>query len=232
MTRDGFQRLPALLTKAEIADVHAYFATRPARDPYRRELGRFTAPADVPPETHVAYFDDADVLDCPHLARVATDSRVLAAVEAYLGGPATISALRAWWSTPTPDGGAEHAEMFHRDVDDFRFAKLFVYLTDVDDEAGPHLFVRGSHRANRLTAIRRYTDAEVEDAFGAENFVRFTGPAGTSLSRPLPGCTGASPRPPSRAWYSSRSTRHVRPFMHPSSRSVLGATAMDLLHTR
>jgi len=57
--------------------------------------------------------------------------------------------------------------------------KFFLYLTDVDDTAGPHIYVKGSHKEDVLLKIRRYTDEEVEGAFGADRIVHFTGPAGT-----------------------------------------------------
>jgi hypothetical protein len=88
--------------------------------------------------------------------------------------------MSAWWSLPA-DGTAQQAENFHRDVDDWRFVKLFCYLTDVDETCGPHVFVRGSHKRNKLTDIRRFTDCETEATFGAENLVRFTGQAGTAF---------------------------------------------------
>ena len=52
-------------------------------------------------------------------------------------------------------------------------------LSDVDEDAGPHVYIRGSHVADKLTTIRRYDDAEVHAAFGRESEVRFTGDAGT-----------------------------------------------------
>jgi hypothetical protein len=68
---------------------------------------------------------------------------------------------------------------FHRDIDDLRFVKLFCYLTDVDEESGPHVYLPGSHRANKLTATGRYQEEEVYQAFGEPR--RFTGPAGLTF---------------------------------------------------
>jgi ectoine hydroxylase-related dioxygenase (phytanoyl-CoA dioxygenase family) len=112
---------------------------------------------------------------------IANDPRVLLVVEGALGAKPTLAAIRVWWSTPTQSGEPEHAELFHRDVDDLRFIKLFVYLTDVDENTGPHMFVSGSHRQNRLTAISRYGDSEVEQAFGSRNILSITGKAGTAF---------------------------------------------------
>lgn len=113
--------------------------------------------------------------------RLANDPRVLDIVSRWLGGAPTLAAIRVWWSTPAGDGTPEHAELFHRDADDLRFVKLFVYLTDVGDDTGPHMFVVGSHRADKLAEIRRYSDEEVAAAFGTDAIRRFTGPAGTAF---------------------------------------------------
>lgn len=50
------------------------------------------------------------------------------------------------WRTRAGDGGDAAAQRWHRDVDDWRACKLFVYLTDVGPDQGPHMFVPGSHR--------------------------------------------------------------------------------------
>jgi hypothetical protein len=154
-----------LVTDMQLADIRSYFAGARAKDPDRRN-GTYLAPDAIPAETHVAYYRDRVVLGCPHLTAIANDVRV----------------LRVWWSMPTPGQPPERAELFHRDLDDFRFIKLFVYLTDVDRESGPHVFAVGSHRKDVLTAAgRRYTDTEVADAVGESSFLQVTGRAGTAF---------------------------------------------------
>ena len=106
---------------------------------------------------------------------------MLSIVSGFLGAKPTISLITAWWSMPHKDGKAEEAELFHRDVDDIRFVKLFCYLTDVDEVSGPHVFVPGSQNVDRLTKIRRYQDREILDAFGEKSLITFTGKAGTAF---------------------------------------------------
>ena len=81
-----------------------------------------------------------------------------------------------------PAGGASAAaQLFHFDLDDFRQLKLFFYLTDVDESAGPHVAVRGTHASKRLgheLMIRRLADDEVARAYGAGSIERFCMPAG------------------------------------------------------
>ena len=83
-----------------------------------------------------------------------------------------------WWSIAGKDK-AKDAQLFHRDVDDIKFCKVFVYLTDVGPNDGPHTYVRGSSNTNKLTIIRRYEDQEINKAFGKENVLYLTRPRGS-----------------------------------------------------
>jgi hypothetical protein len=181
LKRNGFAMIADLVDPGQVAEMRAYFETETCSDPYRPERGRFVAPKTIPAGTHVAFFDTEQVARAPHAIRIANDPRLLAVVSDVLKAKPTIGALTAWWTAPAGDGSAEHAERFHRDVDDWRFIKLFLYLTDVDESAGPHVFVKGSHAVNAMTEIRRYDDADVEQRFGKDNIVRFTGSAGTAF---------------------------------------------------
>lgn len=175
---DGIAMLPPLWDEARIAEIRRYFEAQTCADPYRPKLGRFYAPAAAPPETHVAYFDNAQLVHAPHCLRLANDPFILDAVARILGAKPTISYMAAWWSMPGR-GKPEHAEMFHRDVDDLRFVMLFVYLTDVTADSGPHIFVRGSHKSEELSERIRYSDESVEAVFGKNDILTLTGPAGT-----------------------------------------------------
>jgi Phytanoyl-CoA dioxygenase (PhyH) len=175
---DGIAMLPRLWTDTEISEVRQYFEAMDCADPYRPEHGRFKAPANAPADTHVALFDNAQVAHSPHCLQLANHPEILAAVANMLGAKPTISYMAAWWSIPDR-GEPEEAELFHRDVDDLRFAKLFVYLTDVTQENGPHMFVKGSHRSEELSERIRYDDAMVEAAFGKNDMLTLTGSAGT-----------------------------------------------------
>ncbi|MEZ5909502.1 MAG: phytanoyl-CoA dioxygenase family protein [Hyphomicrobiaceae bacterium] len=179
LDQDGFVMMENVVPSTWVNDMRSYFSETPCSDPYRPQLGSFLAPSGAPKGTHVAFFGNEAVTAAPHAFEIANHPSILGVAARFLGSKPTISYITAWWSVPAGDGTAQHAENYHRDVDDWRFVKFFIYLTDVDDTAGPHRFVRGSHRINRLTPIRRYTDEEVHAAFGAENEVSFTGKAGT-----------------------------------------------------
>ncbi len=128
LKQTGFLQLPELLTPAQIAEMAKHFETRSA----------FVQ--DGPTYSNTV----EDIVAAPHALSFATHPRILSLVKEYLGGAPTIVDLCAWWTIPSPtdDYGAH---IFHRDKDDFRALKLFLYTTDVETEDGPHIFARFTH---------------------------------------------------------------------------------------
>jgi hypothetical protein len=128
---------------------------------------------------------------CPLIARLVEDPVLLEIAARYLGTVPRLVGVGLWWSYPEEANALARnlaAQMFHFDLDDFKFIKFFFYLTDVDSSAGPHLIVRGTHRdkspilRGEAMKIRRYSDEEVETAFGKDRIVSIMGPAGTGFA--------------------------------------------------
>ena len=174
----GVIHLGNVLTPQQAVEVRYFLLGKLVKDDYRPETGEFLPLSEKRhADSHVAYHEPFDVVTAPHLLALANQPTILAQVERYLGCCPTISYLAAWWSYPT-NFGPQQAEKFHRDVDDWRFVKLFVYLTDVEDNSGPHIYVKESVLNPALTAIRRYEDAEVEASMGKENIISNVGASG------------------------------------------------------
>jgi hypothetical protein len=129
--------------------------------------------------------------DCPAIAGLLRDPALRWIAGAFLESEPRFVGANLWWTFPVKPLEADldlHAQLFHRDVDDFRFFKFFFYLTDVVPGEGAHVCVLSSHRRPpRLRAgdpwnIRRYTDAEIERWFAAEEIREICGPAGTGFA--------------------------------------------------
>ncbi len=179
LDNDGYVMLPDLFSPSQLADIFAFLRDKKCIDRWRPQGGAFDI--SHPPSTcHTADYDRSAVVNCPHLLEGANHPLVLAIVSRLLGCKPTMSSLNLWWSL-SGHQKPEEAENFHRDVDEWHFIKLFVYLTDVTEDSGPHVFVKGSQRESKLLPIRRYADEEVEQAFGADRILRFTGKAGTTF---------------------------------------------------
>lgn len=131
----------------------------------------------LPQNIHVAEYATADIVTCPEVISIANHHELIGAAAAYLGCKPTISNLNIWWSFPAA-GLPQEAENYHRDVDDWRFVKFFVYLSDVDDSSGPHCFVTGSHKTSNFLKIRRISDSEVFRKFSRSSELKIGGKIG------------------------------------------------------
>jgi hypothetical protein len=179
LIENGYSVLDFKLSPEMVNELVAYSEKIKCFDDYHDP----TKPIDVknePKETHIAHYKREELVQFKPIMDIANDPSVLQIAQEFLGAKPTISNVNMWWSF----GGkkqAEHAQLFHRDMDDWKFCKLFVYLTDVNEKSGPHIYVKGSSASPKLRKIRRYTDAEVENAFGKENVKTFTALKGTSF---------------------------------------------------
>jgi hypothetical protein len=125
----------------------------------------------------------------PAIQRLLTDRSILAVAQSYLGCDPILDLVTMWWHTAaSPEPSAEAAQLFHFDMDRIKWLKFFVYLTDVDDRSGPHVFVPGSHRRSGIPwrmlqkGYARLSDDEVQAYYGPDGLRRFTGPRGTVIA--------------------------------------------------
>jgi hypothetical protein len=177
LRHDGLTPLQPRLPDAVLSDLVAYFKSTPCHDPYRPHLGRFDwdKPSD---ETNIGYYHWEEVLEAPHMLALMNAPDILAVAEAYLGCKPVIDNIGATWSYPGRDT-AKGVQRFHRDFDCSRCFKAFYYLTDVDENSGPHKYVRGSHQDPKLDSGKAQTDLAIEEAFGADRIVTIPAPAGS-----------------------------------------------------
>lgn len=128
---------------------------------------------------------------CAAVRKLENDPTILAIAAKYLGAPPVHVASELWWSFPvegTPMEQLKAAQVFHYDLDDYRFIKFFFYLTDVDLYSGPHVLIRGSHKnkklSHQLLGVRCASkpDEDIVDCYGAENLVTICGPAGLGFA--------------------------------------------------
>ncbi len=173
----GYTEFEKPIPPGLIQDIIDHASELPLYDPYNRGIGDF-AFKDIPEATNIASYKRNDVVVNQTVLRIANDPAILRIVKGFLGATPTISNVNMWWSV-AGKSEAKNPQLFHRDVDDFKFCKLFIYLTNVGLNDGPHIYVKNSSATNKLTKIRRYSDQEVEDAFGKENVVTFCKPKGS-----------------------------------------------------
>jgi hypothetical protein len=181
--RDGFyvfkntaprHLVDAIVAHAEVTPAEARGAGTP-RAPYPRsspQVGRY----DIHEE---------QALGCPEVQDFATDPAMALIAQKYLGQPVIMDEVALWWTTTKRVEDADlNAQLFHQDRDRLSFLKFFMYLTDVDTQTGPHVYVRGSHKKIpwSLRADGRINDSAVIAAGLGAEITELHGRAGTIMA--------------------------------------------------
>lgn len=179
MNKNGFTISDFKLSPEKISNIFAYIKDLKCYDPHKKHLGDID-PNNAPLESHTAHYKRSELVKNEDILAIANDEGILSIAQEFLGATPTISNINMWWSF----GGrkqAEEAQLYHRDVDDWKFCKFFIYLTDVSSENGPHIYVKGTSASPKLRKIRRYQDHEIEETFGKENVMTFIEPKGSTF---------------------------------------------------
>lgn len=127
------------------------------------------------------------------LQDIALDSAILAIAQTFLGTVPIHVQTNSWLSFPPPASANtqkkiarlenKNAQRFHQDQEFVTFLKVFIYLSDVDENNGPHVYVEGSANdyeeklPTKVSSDRR-TDEDVCKAFGEERIKSITGQKG------------------------------------------------------
>jgi hypothetical protein len=130
------------------------------------------------------------VLDLDDIyARFALQKPILQIANTYFG---MYTRLRYYniWHTFATQSQARESQLWHRDREDYYILKVFVYLSDVDEAAGPFTYAAGSHLKGRLRRepayflegeVRRSGDAQMAEVVPPERWVKGVGPKGTII---------------------------------------------------
>ncbi len=116
----------------------------------------------------------------PELVRFMISRPIVEAAARYLGAAPVLAGAALWW-TP-PNQSAVSSQLWHLDNEDHRQLKVFVNLTDVDEDQGPFTCLPADRSALPARLLRqgrgRLDDAAALGAGGAEP-IRLIGPAGS-----------------------------------------------------
>jgi len=113
--------------------------------------------------------------------------KVLPLANEYYGGWSRMYALRNQISRVMPQGfPPQISQLWHRDHEDRRIFKFFLYLSDVDEDSGPFEYIKGSHlggKWNHIVPQKRppygtRTKLKLENQM---DYISCTGKAGTII---------------------------------------------------
>ena len=123
------------------------------------------------------------------MLRIAASEPILGVVNSYTEQWRRLSYLDNWVTLPYPNSDERiETQRWHRDPEDPHVVKVFIYFSDVDEEAGPFEYVRGSSPGGLYGDLWPWSEAkryppsdELEAAVAPEDRLALTGPAGTVI---------------------------------------------------
>jgi hypothetical protein len=122
--------------------------------------------------------------------RACVSRRLLDVADAYLRMWAKLSYVDLWYTAPQREGSDRSAsQLWHLDFDDKHLLKAFLYLTDVDEGAGPFEYVAGSQAGGRYEdtwewtplGTKRISEEEVLGRIDPDAVRTFTAARGTLI---------------------------------------------------
>lgn len=179
--RSGSTQIPDRIDRSITEEIREYFEKQNFYDPYGKKSGIFSA-LTPPKGISVAYCEFQATINCPHIFDIANSPKILALVAQELGCKPTLSVIQCCWSFAN-NSVRRRDQFYHRDVDDWKFVKLFVYLTDIIKQTdGPHTYIAGSQLVPKFLQYNTlFDDHEVLKVFDAQNVREYFGPAGTQI---------------------------------------------------
>jgi len=133
-------------------------------------------------------YDSQNLINEELVQKIIADTSILKFAQDYLKAAPILDLVTMWWHTSfskSPD--KEAAQWFHFDMERTRWVKFFFYITDVDGNSGPHIFIPKSHSVNgipkdlRTRGYVRLSDEDVLPFYPEDTWKQFTGKRGTLI---------------------------------------------------
>tara|TARA_B100000989_G_scaffold277910_1_gene239217 strand:+ start:883 stop:1749 length:867 start_codon:yes stop_codon:yes gene_type:complete len=125
----------------------------------------------------------------PHLENntikeILLNKEIIKVIKSYLGADPILEWSQIYWSIPYKDDHGNFLSPpnnefgYHYDIDGFKFVKIFFYLTEVNENDGPHVFIKNTGKKTFFKAVnRRLSDSVVNEKFKGQS-VTITGKRG------------------------------------------------------
>lgn len=183
LNQEGFAVACEPISPGTCDELFEYLMSQPGTRRTTPEISEYinrNAPLD-----YIYDFDDKIVLSHESFRKIVFDPFLLKIAQHYLGPAATLHFVSAWWSTAqsSKQDLSHAAQLFHIDLDIIKWVNIFIYLNDVDDQNGPHVYVRKSHKDKPASIFsdRRIADDEILQFYEEEDIIKLTGIKGTTL---------------------------------------------------
>ena len=110
----------------------------------------------------------------------------------YLGIYPFLGRFYAWYDFPTNENETS-SQCWHKDTDDKKFFKIFIYLNEVKSNNGPFCFIKKTHQSKTNIEIKKYfkktdystfnilEDHDVKNLYSKKDILECNGSLGTTI---------------------------------------------------
>ena len=140
------------------------------------------------PKTVQFIYTTEDLLQCAEIQKIICDNKIISIAQDYLGSLPIFDFLSMYWSFESKIPDKEAAQYWHFDMDRPKWLKVFFYLTEVNENTGPHMFIPETHFLGKKFPLElrkrgyvRLSDEEINKFFSEEEIKMFCLPKGSVL---------------------------------------------------
>ena len=181
IAKHGFYLIPDLLPESLIDSLLSHLENG-ITHPRGMEVDDFT-PGKPNSKYPTWWMNTDEILKSSSVQALLCERNVVKTAREYLKSRPQIMSLAMWKSFSGFGTDANASQKFHFDNDRANFIKLFVYLTDVTEDNGPHTYVEGSHMKKPKTLLHgeKLEDSEVLDFYTKSKLKVITGKKGQAF---------------------------------------------------
>lgn len=183
LNKDGYVNFNKKIPADTVQKLIQYALSTPTKIAPKYDSPTIYTPEN--PVSEIYRFDMRDLINNPEIQELIMDPVLINIARNYLGSEPIFDFPAMWWTTAyLKQASEEAAQLYHFDLDRLKWLKIFIYLTDVNEDNGPHRFIRGSHKTgSKPTEIlkrgyARIPDEDLAKHYKAEDFTVYYGEAG------------------------------------------------------
>lgn len=136
-------------------------------------------------KSNIYKFNPNDIIQNKWVQELIMDPVLISIAGSYLGTHPIFDFAAMWWSTDSKKNKEDAAQEYHFDLDRPKWLKIFIYLTDVNGDNGPHCYISETHKVGSKPqdilnrGYVRVSDQELKKYYPKSNFKEITGLSGT-----------------------------------------------------
>ena len=134
-------------------------------------------------------FDSNDLINQSSVQKLVMDEYLIDVAREYFDSEPIFDLPVMWWSTPFGNGpSSDAAQLYHYDLERVKWLKIFFYLTDVNDNNGPHRYIEKSHKIDSKPidlisrGYQRISDNEMKKYYDIDSFKVIKGIKGSAFA--------------------------------------------------